>query len=131
MWQETVTTPPRQRTAAYPLIPNTDLSVSPNLTAGLLLAALPHLARLGLPRPTAAAVLEATGAGRTRAYELRAAVDDALGALQRSPGRPPAVAPPPSVRCWKAIVPAELPMASRDETVTEPVTLPVPNKALT
>lgn len=78
------------------MIPNTELPVSPNLTAGLLLAALPHLARLGLPVPTAATVLEATGAGRTRAYELRAAIDDALGALQRSPGRPPSVAPPPT-----------------------------------
>lgn len=92
MWQRTVTTQPTpKRTAATPLIPNTDPAVSPNLTAGLLLAALPYLVELGLPAPTTTAVLEATGAGRTRAYELRAALEELLPTLLREPGRPGAV----------------------------------------
>ena len=77
-----------------PVIPNTDSLVSPHLTAGLLLAALPHLTRLGLSAPTATAVLDATGAGRTRAYALRTAVEAALPSLQRPRGRPPALEPP-------------------------------------
>ncbi len=73
-----------------PVIPNTASPVSPHLTAGLLLAALPHLTRLGFSTPTATAVLEATGAGRTRAYALRTAIEAALPALQRPCGRPTA-----------------------------------------
>lgn len=69
-------------------------AVSRLLTAGLLLAAISELERLGLPHPTAAAVLEATGASKTRAYELRAAVEAALPTLLRPPGRPPAPLPP-------------------------------------
>ncbi len=84
-------TPP-SKTAASPVIPNTDVAVSPNLIAGLLLAALPHLARLGLLGPTATAVLDATGAGRTGAYLARAAVEALLPTLQRPPGRPPVAA---------------------------------------
>lgn len=77
------------------MIPNTDVSVSPNLTAGLLLAALPHFARLELVAPTATAVIHATGAGRTGAYLARTAVEDLLPTLQRPSGRPPVVAKPP------------------------------------
>lgn len=73
------------------MIPNTELAVSPNLTAGLLLAALPRLVALGLPAPTATAVLEAAGAGRTRAYEVRATLEELLPTLLRDPGRPGAV----------------------------------------
>jgi hypothetical protein len=76
------------------LISNINPAVSLHLTAGLLLAALPHFARLGLPAPTATAVLDATGSGRTRAYELRAAVDAVLPTLQKPLGRPPTAAPP-------------------------------------
>jgi hypothetical protein len=62
----------------------------PQLVAGLLLAARPHLERLGFPHPTVEAVLEATGAGRARAYELKDAIEAALPALLRPVGRPPA-----------------------------------------
>lgn len=68
-------------------------AVSPLLNAGLLLAAIPRLDALGLPHPTAAEVLAATGASKSRAYELRAEVEAILPTLQRPPGRPPA--PPP------------------------------------
>ncbi len=71
-------------------------AVSRLLTAGLLLAAISELERLGLPHPNATAVLAATGASKTRAYELRAAVEAVLPTLLRPPGRPP-TPPPPSM----------------------------------
>lgn len=63
------------------------------LTAGLMLAAIPVLNGLDLPAPTASAVLEATGAGRTTAYEVKGQIEAALPGLRRPPGRPPAPAP--------------------------------------
>lgn len=77
------------------LVPANDVVVAPVLEAGLLLAALVRLTRLGLPRPTAAAILEATGASKTRAYEVRAALEDQLPGLLRAPGRPSAPPPQP------------------------------------
>jgi hypothetical protein len=50
---------------------------------------------LGLEMPTTPSILQATGAGRSRAYELRGRVMDKLEELQRPPGRPPAQPPPP------------------------------------
>ncbi|MEK7993777.1 MAG: hypothetical protein AAB403_08255 [Planctomycetota bacterium] len=41
-----------------------------------------------LPRPTAAAVFTATGAGKTRAYEVAEQILDGLPNLLRPPGRP-------------------------------------------
>lgn len=65
-------------------------AVSPLLTAGLLLAALPHLDRLGLAHPTVADVISATDVSRSQAYVLRDRIVDALPACQRPVGRPPA-----------------------------------------
>lgn len=73
-----------------PLLPTEEPAVSPLLTAGLLLAALPHLDRLDLPHPTVAAVVDALGVSRSRAYELRAEVEAVLPTLGRPVGRPPA-----------------------------------------
>ncbi len=56
-------------------------AVSSSLTAGLLLASLPLLACLDLPRPTATAVILATGSSRSRAYEVKAAVESAVAGL--------------------------------------------------
>jgi hypothetical protein len=67
----------------------------PVLVAAILLVARPLLDALGLPHPTAEAVIAATGASRSRAYELRAVVEAALPALLRSPGRPRSAEPPP------------------------------------
>jgi hypothetical protein len=64
--------------------------VSAALTAGLLLAAAGHLRALDLPCPTVSAILAATGATHSRAYELRDAILAALPSLQRRVGRPPA-----------------------------------------
>ena len=72
------------------LLPADGPTVSHLLTAGLLLAALPELDRLDLSHPTVAAILEATGASRSRAYELRAILLAVLPTLLRPPGRPPA-----------------------------------------
>ncbi len=63
-------------------------AVSSSLTAGLLLAARGELERLALPYPTARQVLEATGARRSRAYEVAAELATLLPTLQRPPGRP-------------------------------------------
>jgi hypothetical protein len=71
------------------------------LDAGLLLAAAERLRALDLLCPTVAQLIAATGASRSRAYELRDAVLAALPSLQRPVGRPPA--PPrevaPDVTC--------------------------------
>lgn len=75
-----------------PILPSDEAAVPPVLVAALLLAAVPHLDRLDLPHPTSVAVVEALGVSRSRAYELRAAVDDILPTLARPVGRP--VAPP-------------------------------------
>lgn len=56
--------------------------------AGLLIAAIPHLNRLGLPAPTASEAIAAAGASRTTAYKARAAVEAVLPTLLRPPGRP-------------------------------------------
>lgn len=77
-----------------PVVPGSEAVVSPLVAAGLLLAAVPVLDDLGLAHPTAAEVLRATGASKTRAYELRAALEALLPTLQRAPGRPPVPAPP-------------------------------------
>jgi hypothetical protein len=61
--------------------------MSSNALAGLLLAARTHLAALGLPAPSRAAILDATGAGHSRAYECRTAILDGLHALPARPGR--------------------------------------------
>lgn len=75
-------------------VPSPKPAVAPVLVAALLLVAISFLTALGLPRPTAAAVLEKTGAGKTRAYELAARVLAILPALLSPPGRPPAPPPP-------------------------------------
>lgn len=72
-------------------------AVTCNVVAGLMLTAISHFDRLELPSPCASEVLAATGAGRSRAYALRAEIEALLPGLVRSPGRPPdpEVAPPP------------------------------------
>lgn len=78
------------------LLPADEASVPPVLVAALLLAANTHLGPLALPHPTAAQVFDATGGGRTQAYELSRRILAILPTLLRPPGRPPAPpAPPP------------------------------------
>ena len=64
--------------------------VSPNLSAALLLAAIDQLRELALPCPTAQQVIAATGAGQTRAYELKHELLERLPDIQRPVGRPAA-----------------------------------------
>jgi len=59
-----------------------------NILGGLLLVALGFLKSLGLPHPTATAILEATGATRTQAYAWAGRLTTILPALGRPPGRP-------------------------------------------
>lgn len=77
-------------------LPSDEAGVPPVLVAALLLAANTHLDRLDLPHPTAARVLDATGAGRTQAYDLSRRILAFLPTLLRPPGRP-AAPPPPAV----------------------------------
>lgn len=72
--------------------------VAPVLVAGVLLAARRFADEYDLPWPTAAAVLAATGAGKTRSYEVADELFGLLPALLRSPGRPaaPVEEAPPS-----------------------------------
>lgn len=59
------------------------------LEAGLLLAVIPCLTEHGLPCPSVAEVIVATGVSRARAYEVRNAILAALPGLLRPVGRPP------------------------------------------
>lgn len=76
-------------------LPPEERILAPLVEAALLLAANGFLAGRGLPHPTAAQVLDATGAGKTQAYDLAKRIVAILPTLVRPPGRPPAPAPPP------------------------------------
>ncbi len=69
-------------------------AVSPNVTAGVLLFARALAEPLGLDMPTAHAILDATGASKSRAYELAQDLRALLPSLSRPPGRPPVVREP-------------------------------------
>ncbi len=69
-------------------------SLSPLVTAALLIVAIPQLAALGLPHPTASAVVEGLHVSRAQAYELCSRITALLPAAQRRPGRPTAPEPP-------------------------------------
>ena len=71
------------------------MNVPPALQAAVLLAARSLGQSLALPCATAEAILTATGAGRTRTYELVAALLAVLPTLVRPPGRPPTPPPDP------------------------------------
>ncbi len=70
------------------------LPVSPVVIAALLLAACQFLRLLKLPRPTTGQIIEATGASRSRAYEIVSALLALLPPLQRPAGRPKTPPPP-------------------------------------
>jgi len=76
-------------------LPEFHPDVSPVVPAGLLLLARTVLDRLGLPSPRVGQILAATGAGRSRAYELRDEISRLLPGLVRPPGRPPVSPTPP------------------------------------
>jgi hypothetical protein len=67
--------------------------LAPLVTAALLLFALPELDALGMPRPTASAVIEALGVSRAQAYDLKNRLEDLLPTIKRPVGRPPAPEP--------------------------------------
>ncbi len=71
-------------------------AVTPVATAGLLLAARSSLADLGLASPGVAEILGATGASRSRAYEVRDDLLSLLSTLVRPPGRPRVEPVPPA-----------------------------------
>ena len=69
--------------------------LSPACQAGLLLSATQVARDVGIESTPTETIIEATGAGRTRAYEMRGRVLDQLSAMQRPPGRPSAPPEPP------------------------------------
>ncbi len=71
-------------------VPESDEGVSPLVTAALLLAASEPARKHGLPHPTVDQIMIATGATRSRAYELRDELIASLPSLQRGVGRPSA-----------------------------------------
>ena len=65
------------------------MSSLPSATvAGLLLAAISHLKKLGLATPAATDVITALGTSRTTAYKAKSALVALLPKLLRPPGRP-------------------------------------------
>lgn len=68
-----------------------------NVVAGLVLAARPHLERLGFSSPSATTLIEALGASRTTAYKARGALEALLPELLQPPGRPALDEPPPTL----------------------------------
>ena len=62
--------------------------VSPSVAAAVLLAAVPLLEEWRLAHPSVAEVLAATGVSRSRAYELRARLQELLLGLVQATGRP-------------------------------------------
>jgi hypothetical protein len=65
------------------------------VTAALLLASRGHLRRLGLPHASVEQILGATGATRSRTYELQAELLGLLSTIERPVGRPQAEPPTP------------------------------------
>jgi hypothetical protein len=96
-------------------LPETAANVSPLVTAGALLLGSLLGKDLGLPFPTVSAILEATGASRSRAYELCGALRALLPTLQRPPGRPaaPCSEPAPSLPQTEQITRAALDFVMR------------------
>lgn len=71
-------------------------AVAPVVAAGVLLAARTLGVDLGLPMPGATAIVHATGAGRSRAYEVSGELRALLPSLIRPRGRPPKPAESPA-----------------------------------
>ncbi len=76
-------------------------ALSANVIAGLLLTVRPYLPQCGLRAPSTQEMLQATGAGRTRAYQLAKQIQDSLAELSRPAGRPskPPQSPPANSEC--------------------------------
>jgi hypothetical protein len=79
--------------ATVSALPDLLAAVSPHVLAALLLVARTVSQSLDLEAPSAAAILKATGVGRSRAYELSHELLVLLPGLERPVGRP--ASPPP------------------------------------
>ncbi len=90
------TTNPHDREGPPISLPDSYRAVSPFALAGLLLAARGLLVGLGLPCPTVDAILVATGATRSRAYEISSDIVALLPSLVAPRGRPSKPTAPPS-----------------------------------
>ena len=96
-WQKEFSKKPLQpKKGTAILLPEVFRAVSPVALAGLLIAARMLLGALGLPCPSVEAILVATGATRSRAYEVSAALIAQLPSLLAPRGRPPKAPSAPS-----------------------------------
>lgn len=86
--------PPQKDTRAVISVSDFSPAVSPNVVAALLLVARDVGRDAGFTLPNAREIMGATGAGRTRAYELSQALREVLPTLERSPGRPASLPEP-------------------------------------
>jgi hypothetical protein len=86
---------PNSAAAVSPSSSSDPSDLSPAWQAGLLLAAGQVARELELEVPSTPSILQATGSGRSRAYEMRRRVLDQMVEQQRPPGRPPAEPSPP------------------------------------
>lgn len=93
-----------------PTVAERPASVSPTVAAAVLLAAVPLLEEWRLAHPSATEVLAATGVSRSRAYELRARLQELLLGLVQATGRParPEPAPPSAAVVAAVDIPASL-----------------------
>ena len=76
-------------------VPDLLSAVSPHVLAALLLVARTVFQSLDMEAPAAAAILAATGAGRSRTYELSHELLALLPGLERPVGRPASARPEP------------------------------------
>ena len=84
---------PKPEEGPLTAVTETILNVSPVVKAALLIVARMLLVHLGLPHPNVREILEVTGAGRSRVYEIAKAIPDAVADLVRPQGRPPLSSP--------------------------------------
>jgi len=85
-------------------VPESDERVSPLVIAALLLAASEPARRHGLSHPTVDQIMTATGATRSRAYELRDELMASLPSLQHAVGRPAATPSTPSLDALQTLL---------------------------
>ncbi len=75
---------------ADPSVPKLTAEITPLLKAALSILAIDVFRDLGLPAPTARAVINALSVGKSRTYELARTIEGALPELHRPVGRPAA-----------------------------------------
>ena len=95
--------PPQKNPRTVISIADLRPAVAPNVAAALLLSARALGAALDLPMPATSAILEATGAGKSSAYELASKLKSLLTSLAGPSGRPRSTLEPPPFESVRAL----------------------------